>query len=175
VTTPFRKDPSVIKLSGNPMPGKAISITGADREWEWVVQKPLGSSGAITVYRGAKLAEGIEVVIEAVTDAEYEANETARKTIAPKKGAKPPTFAIDNVIINFNEITRVSLKKISQPQITATLSWLFTWTFIEYNPPAPVTVGPADPDYKNAKPGQDKDIVALQAKAAALQAQLAKA
>lgn len=172
--TPFRQDPSIVKLSGTQMPGRAISISDADREWEWVVQKPLGSSGAITIYRGAKLAEGIAIVFEAVTDAEYLAHVTARKTIAPKKGQKPPTFKIDNVVINFNEITRVSLKRISQPQITPTLSWLFTWTFIEYSPPAPVAVGPAEPDYKNAKPGQDKDIAALQAKAAALQAQLSK-
>ena len=157
------------------MPGRAISITDADREWNWVVQMALGSSGAITIYRGAKLTEGITIVIEAVNDAEYQANVDARKRIAPKKGQKPPTFTVDNVIINFNEITRISLKKISQPQITATRSYLFTWTFIEYNPPAPVTVGPADPDYKGTKPTQDKDIAALQDKAKALQAQLAKA
>lgn len=173
--TPFRQDPSILKLSGNKMPGRAISIADAKRKWEWVVQKPLGSSGAVTVYRGAHLTEGIGVVFEAVNDAEYAEHVELRKVLSPKKGQRPATFAIDNVIINFNEIARVTISEIAQPEITGTLSYIFKYTFIEYNPPAPVKVGPADPDYKNAKPGLDKEIAALKEKAAKLQALLAKA
>lgn len=173
-----RRDPSIVKLDGVQMPGRAKSIADAEKKWKWTDQKPTASGGATSVFGGEELNGGITIIFETTTEEGRQAHYDYRATIAPTKGAKPRTFTVDNVVIEYNKIKRVVLDTLKQPQITQTLSWIFTYMLREYNPPAPAKVGPADAagkGFKNAKMGGDKDIATLQAKAAALQKQLAKA
>ncbi len=176
----FTDDPSIVKLSGSDIPGSVVSIKGAERGFEWDVQKGTGSSGASTIFKGAKIAEKIEIVVKYVSQEELAAIVAYRAYIAPAKiGGKPPTFNVDNSLINFNGITRISVANIGQPEVTAGLGRTVALTFIEYQPPAPAKTGPADP----AKAGGGKggganspnaDIAALQAKRDALAAEYAK-
>lgn len=165
--TAFTDDPSIVKLSGADMPGAVVSIKGANREFDWNVQKGTGSSGASTIFKGAKIAEKIEIVTKYTTQEELDAIVAHRAYIAPAKiGGKPPTFTIENSLINFNKIERVSISIIGQPEITPGLGRTVTWTFIEYQPSAPAKTGPADPAKGGGAGGAagspNADIAALQ-------------
>ncbi len=163
--TPFETDPSVVKLSGTVIPGNVVGIRGANRAFEWKVQKGTGSSGASTIFSGALLTEGFEVVTTITTAAEYIAIVNFRDYVAPKKdGDKPPTFTIDNVLINFNKITSASIKSISQPDPKDDLSYAVIWTFIEYKKSVDAKTGKADPaNPDGSKPGAaDPQVAALQ-------------
>lgn len=175
------RDPSLVKLGGALMPGLVQSIKGANRKFVWDKQKGTASSGATIVYKGADLAEAIEVVVAAPTDAMQRACKDWRKYIAPVKiGGKPPTFLVDNVLIEFNEITRVSIAEIVQPDVAKDGNMMFVWKLVEYNPPTPAKTGPAAAAGKGGSkaPGAtkgDPEIVSLQAQAAAAKADFAKA
>jgi len=177
----FGRDPSIVKLAGNIMPGMVQSIDGGDRKFLWKKQKGTGSSGAAIIFEGADIADGIKIVVFAPTLAMQNACKEWRKFIAPVKiGGKPPTFAVENVLLEFNEIARVSIAQIAQPKVTKDLNAIFEWTFVEYQPPAPAKTGPADPAGKGkggaaGKAGGDPEIATLQAQAAAAKAELSKA
>jgi hypothetical protein len=178
--TSFADDPSIVKLSGSTMPGSVISIKGAERGFEWDVQKGTASSGAATIFKGAKIAEKIEIVTKIVSQEEADSIDAFRAYIAPAKiGGKPPTFTIENSLVNFNKIGRVSISIIGQPEVTPGLGRTVAWTFIEYQPPAPAKTGPADPAKgggAGSKAGSpDADIAALQKQRDALAAEYAKA
>jgi hypothetical protein len=177
----FGRDPSIIKLAGNLMPGMVQSIEGADRKFLWKKQKGTGSSGASIIFEGADIADAIKVVVFAPTLAMQEACKSWRRFIAPVKiGGKPPTFAVENPIFEFNEIGRISIAEIAQPKVSKDRNVVFQWTFVEYQPPAPAKTGPANAATK-AKAGTpgaaggDKEVADLQAQAAAAKAELAKA
>jgi len=175
----FTDDPSIVKLSGSDIPGSVVSIKGAERGFEWDVQKGTGSSGAATVFKGAKIAEKIEIVVKYTTLEEETALKAYRAYIAPAKiGGKPPTFNIENPLINFNKIEKVSVSIVGQPEVTAGLGRTIALTFIEYQPPVPAKTGPADPAKagggKDAAGSPNADIAALQKQRDALAAEYSK-
>lgn len=175
----LERDPSIIKLSGAVMPGMVQSIDGADRKYTWDKQKGTASSGATNVFKGAEIADSIKVVVFAPTLEMQRACVEWRKYIAPVKiGGKPPTFTVENVIFEFNEVVRVSIASIEQPKVSKDQNVTFVWTFTEYNPPTPAKTGPAAAAGKGTGAGTkggDPDIVSLQAQAAAAKADFNKA
>ncbi len=117
-----------------------------------------------------------------VTDAAtYRAILGFRAFVAPKKiGDKPPTFTINNVLINFNEITSCSIKEISEPVHKEDQSYTFTWTFIEYKASVAAKTGkadPAHPDGTKTATGAvvDPQVASLQKTRDELAAAIAKA
>lgn len=160
-------DCSEVDLSGWSMPGHVVDVKGADWEYEWTVQKGTGTGGATTVAKGEKIAEGIEITLEANDRATFAALNDIRDKVKPQtKGGKPPTFRIKNPIVNWNGVDRVSIKKITQPEVTKGLSWKVTLTFIQYKPSVVAKTGPAEPakpgDAPTPKDSADKAIVELQ-------------
>ncbi len=178
----LEREPWIVKLGGILLPGIVQTIKGANRKFIWEKQKGTASSGATIIFKGADIAESIEVMAYAPTLAMQEASKKWRAYIAPAKiGGKPPTFAIENVLIEFNGIARVSIAEIAQPEVMKDQNAVFVWRFTEYLPPAPAKTGPAEPASKGkggaggaAKPG-DPAIASLQAQAAAAKADFAKA
>jgi hypothetical protein len=176
------RDPSIVKLGGIVLPGLVQSIKGANRKFIWEKQKGTASSGATIIYKGTDIAESIEIVTFAPTLAMQEASVKWNAYVTPAKiGGQPATFQIENVLIEFNKITRVSIAEVKQPDETKDQNVVFVWLLTEYSPPAPAKTGPADPASKGkggaggtAKPG-DPAIASLQAQAAAAKADFAKA
>lgn len=178
--SPYVDDPSIVILSGSQIPGNVVAIKGADRGFKWTVQEGTSSSGATNVFKGAKIAETILVTVEVVDDAGYQEVVAYRAYIAPLKiGGKPPTFAIDNCLINFNEIKKVSIALIAQPDMTPGLKTIFVFTFTEVNESVAAKTGPADAAKKDGTAGGasgvDPYTAALQAEAAAARKELAGA
>ncbi len=174
------RDPSIVKLSGSLMPGMVQSIDGGDRKFKWDKQAGTGSSGATNVFKGAEIADGIKIVTFAPTLAMQRASVAWRKYIAPVKiGGKPPTFLVENVLLEFNEIGRLSIASIEQPKVSKDRNVVFVWTFTEYNPPTPAKTGPANSALKggalSGAKGGDPATADLQKQAAAAKADLAKA
>jgi hypothetical protein len=151
------------------VPGIITEIDGATSPKEWAVQMGMGMSGASTIYRGEKIAESITVTVNAFDAESFAGMYTLRDLVKAPKGKKPPTYEIKSPIINFAGITRASIKEIPQPKPTKGLSWIFVWTFIQYNPLRIAAVGPADP----AKlPGAPKPGDAIDATIAGLVAKM---
>lgn len=136
----------VVLLGDFQVPGFVVAIADADREFDWSVQKGTDTSGAITVCRGSKLCEAFTVTVAAPDVASFDALYDLRDVLLPPAGQKPPTFLIDNLVINFVGITRCSLKKLAQPEWNAKNGeWQLKVIFIEYSPSKATKTGPADP------------------------------
>ena len=167
----FPSDPSIVKLSGRVMPGTVIAIADAKRKFNWQVSAATSMTGAATIYRGQAITEGFSVTTECVDEDEVAAVESWRRyTVPPKPGARPPTFSIENYLINFNAITRCSISEIAQPNVTETNSGIYVFTFLEYFPLAPVAAGKADPA-NPAGAKADPELAKLQAQVSALSKQ----
>lgn len=139
-----------VKLGGSLLPGSVQSIAGAHRGFKWDVQNGTSSSGATNVFKGAQIAESIEIKTRVVDAAGWNACVAYRAYVVPPKiGGKPPTFAIDNLLIGYNQIGRVTIADVMQPEPGPGLSWDFTFKLTEYNPTVAAAAGKADP----AKPG----------------------
>lgn len=165
----------VILLGDYQVPGYVIEIKDADREYEWAVQKGSGTDGAITVFRGAKICEAFVVTLSAPDEDSFDSLYELRDQIMPSPGQKPPTFRIDNLVINFVKIFRVALKKLSQPKWDKKSGeWTLEVTFIEDNPSKPTKAGPADPakpddpEQPTQQDAQQKEIDDLMKKASKL-------
>lgn len=134
-----------VTIGGVLIPGIVTGIEGHEKIEEWAVQKGIEVSHAVTVWRGTKLAEAIKITTNLHNAAEFAKYYLVRGALRPKLGKKPPSLGIVNAAINFSGITRVSCVNVGPPKPAAGLSWQAEITVIEFNPPRPVKVGPADP------------------------------
>lgn len=143
-----------VRISGVPIPGVIQSIDGADKPEEWQVQKGTKESNAATVWKGNKLAESIKVITKLHSSEAFAGYYTVRDALRPKVGEKPPAHTIENPAINFNGITRVSVKNVAAPKFDrAGGCWLGEIELIEFNPPKPANSG--KPKGKGPDPNQD--------------------
>lgn len=141
-----------VEISGLLLPGTVLSIDGADRPEEWDVQKPTEKSGGATVWKGTKIADGIKIAIALPDKEAFDGYVQTRDRLRPEPGQKPPTHTIVNGVINFNGITRVSLKNIAAPKWERSGGyWKGEITLIDFLPPKDANTGAAGP----AKPGGD--------------------
>lgn len=139
------KEWGTITVGGVLIPGVIISIDGAEKPEEWIIQKGLDVSHAVTVWRGTKLAESIKILINLYNRAEFNKYHDVKNVLRPKLGRKPPSLGIVNAGINFGGITRVSVRLPGTPKPATGLSWTAEIDLIEFNPPQQAKVGPADP------------------------------
>ncbi len=150
------------------LPGVVISIDGAEKPELWDFQKATASSGATSVWKGTKLAEGIKVLLEAPSLESFAGLYVLRDLLRPKAGTLPPSLAIVNGAINFNGITTVATALIGQPKPAPNNSWRIEITFCEYSPPKPAKAGPASGNVRTGttKVETENDRLAAQLAAA---------
>ena len=126
------------------LPGVLVGLKGLKREHEWVYQKGTGSSGASSIWRGAKIIEDIGAVLECPRAEDFAGLELMVKAIVPAEGKKPATFAVVHPMFALVRVERVSLKSYGiEP--SANNSWQFGLGLTEYKPSKIAAVGPADP------------------------------
>jgi hypothetical protein len=155
-----------ITVGGVRIPGVILSIDGHEKPEEWIIQKGIEVSHAVTLWRGTKLAESIKIVTNLHNRAEFDKYHDVAIALRPKIGKKPPSLSIVNAAINFSGITRVSVRLPGPPKPAAGLSWTAEIDLIEFNPPRLAKVGPADPP----KTKTENDILADQLAEAVAQA-----
>jgi len=134
-----------VTLGGVLVPGIVVSIDGHEKPEEWIIQKGIEVSHAVTVWRGTKLAESIKIVTNLYNRAEFDKYYDVAVALRPKLGKKPPSLGIVNAAINFSGITRISCRTVGPPKPAPGLSWTAEIDVIEFNPPRLAKVGPADP------------------------------
>lgn len=165
---PYRsfKEWGQITVGGVLIPGIIISIDGHEKPEEWIFQKGLEVSHAVSIWRGTKLAESIKVLTNLYNEAEFDKYTDFSKVLRPKIGKKPPSLAIVNAAINFGGITRVSVRLPGTPKPAKGLSWTAEIDLAEFNPPRLAKVGPADPP----KAKTENDLLAEELAATVAQA-----
>lgn len=132
-------------VGGVVLPGSVVSIDGARKPHQWAIQMGIQVSNAVTVWRGKKLAEAMKIVCNLYNEEAFDAWYDVQARLDPTTG-KPPSVSIVNAHINFVRITRVSCIYVDPPTPTKGLSWLGELSIIEFNPPRPAKIGPAEPD-----------------------------
>jgi hypothetical protein len=160
------KEWGTITVGGVLIPGIIVSIDGHEKPEEWIIQKGIEVSHAVTIWRGTKLAESIKVVTNLHNRVEFNKYYDVVSVLRPKIGKKPPSLSIVNAAINFSGITRVSVRLPGPPKPAVGLSWTAEIDLIEFNPPRLAKVGPADPP----KAKTENDILADQLAEAVAQA-----
>lgn len=153
------------------LPGYLVGLKGLKREHEWVYQKGVGTSGASSIWRGAKIIEDIAILLEAPHAADFVGLDALVRLVVPAKGKKPATFAVRHPMFSLVGVDRISLKSYGiEP--SAGNSWQFALGVTEYKPSIVAKVGPADPAKLpgGAKPKDPIDvaIAAAQARIASL-------
>lgn len=160
------KEWGTITIGGVLVPGVVESVDGDEKPEEWIIQKGIEVSHAVTVWRGTKLAESIKVVINLPNRVAFDRYHDVKNVLRPKLGKRPPSLSIVNAGINFGGITRVSVRLPGTPKPAEGLSWRAQIDLIEYNPPRLAAVGPADPP----KTKTENDILAEELAVAVAQA-----
>lgn len=160
------KEWGLVTVGGVLIPGIILSIDGHEKPEEWIIQKGIEVSHAVTVWRGTKLAESIKIVTNLFNRAEFDKYYDFANVVRPKIGKKPPSLSIVNAAINFSGITRVSIRLPGPPKPAPGLSWTAQIDLCEFNPPRLAKVGPADPP----KAKTENDILADQLAEAVAQA-----
>lgn len=160
MTSPFTHPDEwgTVKLAGVPIPGIVVSVDGVKRPYEWAVQRALGQSGAVTIYRGENVADKIVIVSVLPDDETFSAAEDFNKYITPKKGQRPAAFDIEHPAFAYVGILKVSLQVRPAPKDEGKGKWTMTYELLEYRKPVPVPVGPADPA-KIDGPPKPKDAI----------------
>ncbi len=133
-----------MQIAGLEMPGVITSIDGAERPEIWIYQRGLAANNAVSIWRGRNLAENIEIVGRVFDEASFDQCYVIRDALRPN-WKRPPVLPILNGVMNFNKITRISLKNFVPPKAAPGLSWEYKIVVTDYNPMKPVPVGPADP------------------------------
>jgi hypothetical protein len=163
MTSPFTHSDQwgSVVLGGRTVPGIIVSIDGAERPHEWLVQRAVGTSGSYTTWRGEKPAESIKLLIVATTVEDFEAMKSFRKYLVPIKGKRPPAFKVENEVINFNGITRVSIKLPGQPQEAGKGKWTWALEFIDFWPHIKAPIGkPSPANLKgDPKPKDEAEVI----------------
>lgn len=157
---PYRsfKEWGLVQIGPMVLPGVLLSIDGAEKPEKWLVQMGIAVSNAVTVWRGTQLAEAITLRMNLPDEASFDSYYDVQTLLRPKLGARPPSLAIVNAIINFVGITRISNVSVKPPKLAQGLSWVGEIVLIEYRPPKIAAVGPADPP----KAKSENDLLADQ-------------
>lgn len=135
----------VVAVSGFTLPGIVRSIDGAAKPEDWNVQKGTAKSGATTVWKGTKLAESMKILLGLMNADQFAEYYTARDTLRPKIGTKPPSHTIVNPHINFSDITRVTCRDVGPPTwVESGGYWTGLVELLEFNPPRPANTGVAN-------------------------------
>lgn len=167
----------IVEIGGVVVPGILQSISGCVAKQEWNFQKAGGGGGvnsaqpgegvqaapvasgnvagsfAISVWRGALLAEEIEIVSDVSREEDYDAAIDFIAVMMPRRGRKPPSHSLVNPEANAVGITRCAIREIGAPveETPGSGKRTFKFKICEYKPQKTAPAGKADP----AKPSQD--------------------
>lgn len=131
-----------VDVGGVRIPGVVTSIDGCGKPEEWEVQKGTKENNASTTWKGTKLAESIKIVTSLMTAQSFDAYYLLRDTLRPKVGERPPALEIVSPIVNFNGISRVSVKDVLPPKhVPGGNYWTGEIELIEFSPPKPADTG----------------------------------
>lgn len=159
-----------VYLSNWLVPAILVAVNGAKLEDEWAVQRGIGTTGAVTIWRGTKPVEGLVLTFDAPDEERFDSLYDLYGRLEPKPGKRPPTLSIRNPIINFIKVDRVCRKSWEGPRSTSGLGWQVDLGLIQYKPPIIIPAGPADPAKLPAEP---TPVDAAEAAIKSLQAQVA--
>lgn len=135
-----------VNIGGIDLPGIIDNIDGCGTPEDWNQQKGTSGNFATSTWKGSKLAEGIKIKMSLYSAFAYAGAYKVRALLRPTRGVKPPTHAINNPIVNFGGITRVTVKDIGFPKWAKSGGyWEWEIELNEVNPSASATTGAADP------------------------------
>ncbi len=137
---------SNILVGGMLIPGIIQSVDGCSKAENWVYQRGLAASNAVSIWRGRSLAETIKIITRVYNEATFDACFALRDILRPN-WRRPPVLPVMNGHMNFAGITRVSLKEIYIDKAYPDISWDLAVILTEFNPLKAVPVGPADPPH----------------------------
>jgi hypothetical protein len=128
------------------LPRILIGVRGAGKSERWEIQIGIGVSwGAVAVWRGTNLAEGIEISCYLPTKDDFDGWRDVCEALSPTIGRRPPALYIVNPYVNWNGITIVTRKDTPPPEPTLTGAWIGRIELIEFNKPREAPVGPEPP------------------------------
>lgn len=136
-----------VTIGGVDVPGSIQKVNGAIAKQEWAFQKGTSGNFAVSIWRGALLAEEIEITSRITNGAQYAAAIAFIKVLMPKRGKKVPSFSLVNPDANAVGINRCAVRECSAPveEAPGKKVYLFTVKICEYNPSKKAPAGQADP------------------------------
>lgn len=137
----------IFRVSGKPkrVPGIIQSIDGYRTPEEWLIQKPINASNAITVWRGRNLAESMVLISNLYDKESFDDWRALRTALLPADPRKAP--AIVYVLcpqLNMGGINRVGIRYVDPPKPAPQKSWTGELALIQYRPRRLAKVGPPD-------------------------------
>lgn len=130
-----------VVINGQRSPGVAV-VEGAGSPRQWDERRGYGTSGAISVYRGAKLAK-FTVKFTLTTAAEFAAwAEFAPLLARPVSRARPRALTISHPILEDLGISQCAVEDLRQPTPGDTGDWTYEVAFIQFRRPAPALARP---------------------------------
>jgi hypothetical protein len=134
------------------IPGIVTTVNGARRPEEWSVQRGIAVAGAVTVWRGTKIAEAIKIVTILFDRADVQQHYVVKRLLSPKIGKKPPARNVINPHINFAGIIRIARVDVGGPEwIAKEGAWSAEYILIQFAPPRPVPAGTVEPPKPTAE------------------------
>lgn len=127
-----------------PFPGIVVSVSGAKRPIEWLVQNGIGLTGASLVYKGKKLVEGMTIVCELLNETHWREWETHYAYIKVADGTIPKKHTIKHPAFS-NLRQQVFSEYPESPEYAGKRKWTVTYVLKEYRKPVPVPTGQPDP------------------------------
>lgn len=138
---PITSPVDYIVLNGQRSPGTAV-VDGAGSPRQWDERRGYGTSGAISVYRGAKLAH-FTVKITLTTAAEFDAWASFAELLKrPVSRLRPRALTIYHPILEDLGISQCGVEDLRQPTAGETGDWTYEIAFVQYRRPSPSLARP---------------------------------
>ncbi len=128
------------------LPGVVTSVDGHDRVSVWAMQKGLGASFGVAVWRGHLSCESIKVTSILTLPEHFVAYDELRKLTPLPSDVQYQSFGVVNPALNWAGITRCGFRTLGTPRALPSLGWSVTLDLIEVRVPRSVKVGPPDKD-----------------------------
>ena len=134
-----------VALGGWIVPIPLVAINGVKIEDEWVVQRQISTSGAVTIWRGILPTQDLKLTFQAPEEGHFDSLYDLYQRLRQVNVKRPPTISIRHPGPNFVGINRVARKMWEGPNQVPGLNWQVDLTLIQYFPPVRVVAGPAEP------------------------------
>lgn len=154
---PITQPVDYIDLGGQRSPGLA-EVVGASSPRKWDERRGYGLSGAIVVFRGIGLAR-FSVKLRFYTPEDW-AGWYAWKPVVdrPPLGTRPRALDIWHPLLEAQQITKVVVEDVGQPEQTDDGEWTVEIKFIEYRRPK---IALAKPEGSQATPADPMEAEIL--------------
>ncbi|MCH9838258.1 hypothetical protein K0U83_21525 [bacterium] len=142
---PLTSPVDTITLAGQVSPGTAI-VEGAGSPRQWDERRGFGSSGAISVYKGAKLAKFTVKFTLWLPEHFVEWASFSELLKKPPPRVRPRAMRISHPILEDLGIIDASVEDLLQPTPDDTGAWTYECKFIQYRRPRPALATPDGAD-----------------------------